>query len=460
MVVGEATKKPWNKSELTGHTDEDNDTQVDFVAVKASSCVPSCEVDHIRDTWGTDSVRSDHWPITCSISTETIAQRHPNRTPCVVDWRPAPEWRNEMEKVRDWNRPAEVLETWRDLDIKFPMETDTCKGYEDDLDVLLKALNKSDKDDKDRPNLCREIWRKRRARRCHVDRQKKMECCEKGRAPPAKPKSKRLNWVRVFGNRNVPISLSLSNTVQGQTQRQAEDENRTWWVDLWHTRVADTPVFQRDVELLIKCIKKLRKHKSCPGGVAAEIFHQLSPTQLAQLAQAITDMFTSLDFETQWTTVAASLIPTKPFHSKMTELRPISAVSTMRKLHGNVWLTAMGDTQFNSFQTGFLHKTDASHGLLGEGKRAREGRLLCSCHSWTSRRPVTTSSTPSQPQHYNRRRYQSSCSRYSTNGGPKTTLQSAWRGSPVTNEPLSSGVSSREPQCRLQFWWLFQIMSW
>ena len=36
----------------------------------------------------------------------------------------------------------------------------------------------------------------------------------------------------------------------------------------------------------------------------------------------------------------------------------------MRKLIGYVWLEAMGDTQFRSFQTGFLRKTDASHGVF------------------------------------------------------------------------------------------------
>ena len=90
----------------------------------------------------------------------------------------------------------------------------------------------------------------------------------------------------------------------------------------------------------------------------------LSNSQLTQLAHAITDMFSSLDFETQWTTVVGSLVPKKPFLSKLSEFRPISSLSTMRKLLGYVWLAAMGDTQFNSFQTGFLRKTDASHGIL------------------------------------------------------------------------------------------------
>ena len=112
-MIGKATKKPWDKSENLGHVDEERDTQIDFVAVKASSRVQSFEVDHSRDTLGTDTIRSDHWPITCSISTETCDQGPPKRTPCVVDWRPSLEWENEMEKVWDWSRPAEVLESWR-----------------------------------------------------------------------------------------------------------------------------------------------------------------------------------------------------------------------------------------------------------------------------------------------------------------------------------------------------------
>ena len=44
-----------------GHMDEERDTQVDLIAVKAlSSCVQGSEVDQSMDIWGTDSVRSDH----------------------------------------------------------------------------------------------------------------------------------------------------------------------------------------------------------------------------------------------------------------------------------------------------------------------------------------------------------------------------------------------------------------
>ena len=157
--------------------------------------------------------------------------------------------------------------------------------------------------------------------------------------------------------------------------------------------------------------------KSSQDGVTAEIFHQLSSTQLAQLAQAITDMFTSLDFETQWTTVAASLVPKKPSPSKLSEVRPISSLSTKRKLLGYVWLAAVGNTPFNSFQTDFLRKTRASE-LTKEWKTPS----------------VFGTALLREPQYYNSK--------------------------PVTNASPSRGVSHREPQSRLQSLWLFLIKSW
>ena len=260
---------------------------------------------------------------------------------------------------------------------QIPQVNQYFQGYQDNLDVLVQTLKETDKNDKNRPHLCRAIWCRKRARRRHVDRQKKLECCEEGRAPPVKTKSKHINWSRVFGKEEVPKALSefysaifeFPNTAQGQELRQDEDRKRQWWVDLWRTRL----------RIARKCIKKLRKHKSSPDGITAEIFHMLSNSQLTQLAQAITDMFSSLDFETQWTTVAAILVPKRPFPSKLSEFRPISSLSTMRKLLGYVWLAAMGDTQFNSFQTGFLRKTDASHGVFvleRASELAKEWKIL------------------------------------------------------------------------------------
>ena len=90
-----------------------------------------------------------------------------------------------------------IGETWLQ-NIKFHIEDRHLQGYEDDLDVLVNALKKSDKTTKiDHTSVERSgagnvpdaaTWR-----------QKKLECCEEGRAPPGKPKTKHLNWERVFG---------------------------------------------------------------------------------------------------------------------------------------------------------------------------------------------------------------------------------------------------------------------
>ena len=64
----------------------------------------------------------------------------------------------------------------------------------DDLSSLEDALKHSYNHDKDRQHLWRAIWGRTRARRSHLERQNKLECCEEGRALPGKPKSKHINW--------------------------------------------------------------------------------------------------------------------------------------------------------------------------------------------------------------------------------------------------------------------------
>ena len=169
-----------------------------------------------------------------------------------------------MEKVWDWSRLAEVLESWRIVaaEHQIPQGNGYLQGYEEDLDVLVRTLKESDKNDKDRPHLCRAIWR-RNVPDADMWTDKRNWNAEEGRAPPGKPKYKHINWERVFGNDEVPKALSefCSAVFELQTLRQDEERKRKWWIDLWRTRAANRPVFQCDLELLNKCIKKLRKHK-------------------------------------------------------------------------------------------------------------------------------------------------------------------------------------------------------
>ena len=129
-MVGEVTKKPWHKSELLGDTDEDSDTQVDFVAVKASSsCVQSCEVDHTMDSW----VQI----LFAAITGQSLAACPPKPASSVVQtalrvlWNGAQRRCGEMRWNRSQTGPDQQRylkngETWLQ-NINFPKETDTCK---------------------------------------------------------------------------------------------------------------------------------------------------------------------------------------------------------------------------------------------------------------------------------------------------------------------------------------------
>ena len=178
-----------------------------------------------------------------------------------------------------------------------------------------------------------------------TSRQAKVEAISIGSASSGTRTSRKLSLI------STAPSLKFPNTVQGKNYVVG---------CICGTRALHTHQFSS--ELLTRCIKKLRNTRAIQM-VSQLIFQQLSPPQLAQPAQDITSMFTSLDFEIQWTTVVETLVPKKLFPSKLSEFRPFSSLSTMRKLLGYVWLEAMGYTQFHSFQTGFLRKTDASHGV-------------------------------------------------------------------------------------------------
>ena len=60
-----------------------------------------------------------------------------------------------------------------------------------------------------------------------------------------------------------------------------------------------------------KCLCRLKKAKSSPDGVTAEMLLALLEKQNLCLASNIQDMFSSLNFQETWFRVMASLIPKK-----------------------------------------------------------------------------------------------------------------------------------------------------
>ena len=102
-----------------------------------------------------------------AITGQSLAVFPPKPAPSVI---PTALQRQSGEMRWRRTKPSEVLENWRGLAAKhqIPHGDPYLQGYEDDLDVLVNALkksDKSDKSDKDRPHPCRAIWRRKRARR-------------------------------------------------------------------------------------------------------------------------------------------------------------------------------------------------------------------------------------------------------------------------------------------------------
>ena len=106
--------------------------------------------------------------------------------------------------------------------------------------------------------------------------------------------------------------------------------------------------------------------------------------------------------------------PKKPFSSKLSEFFPVDdGKAAWQRLAGS---SGRHTVQLVPNRIPPQDRRLARSVCLGESKRVREGVEDSSV-------PLTTSSTPSQPQHYNRKGYQSSCSWYSTHGRPTATLQ-------------------------------------
>ena len=79
-----------------------------------------------------------------------------------------------------------------------------------------------------------------------------------------------------------------------------------------------------------------KKGKSSPDGVTAEMLLALPEEQILCLARNMQDLFSSLNFQETWFRDMASLIPKKTTSETrgLNELRPISCLTTFRKLLG------------------------------------------------------------------------------------------------------------------------------
>ena len=181
------------------------------------------------------------------------------------------------------------------------------------------------------------LWRRRRA----LARQRQVvflrEACEAKRSPVQRKRGNHFNWLRVFGQ-EPPSSahrsfhadiFEITVPAERKLQLRAKNERILEWRRALDNGAQEIEVSPREVW---QCLARLKKGKSSPDGVTAEMLLALPEEQIVCLARNIQNMFSSLNFQETWFQVMASLIPKKPHPRGLHEFRPINCLTTFRKL--------------------------------------------------------------------------------------------------------------------------------
>ena len=98
----------------------------------------------------------------------------------------------------------------------------------------------------------------------------------------------------------------------------------------------------------------------------------LPEEQILCLARNIQDMFSSLNFQETWFRVMASLIPKKPHPRGLNEFRPISCLTTFRKLLGYISLLKLPPLSKKTLQTAFIPRRQGAEAVYMIEELARE----------------------------------------------------------------------------------------
>ena len=212
----------------------------------------------------------------------------------------------------------------------------------------------------DRRRCNRLLRRRRRA----LARQRRVvflrEACEAKRSPVQRKRGNHFNWLRVFGQ-ELPSSairsfsadiFEITVPAECELQLKAKNERILEWRRALDNGAQEIEVSPRDIW---QCLARLKKGKSNPDGVTAEMLLALLEEQSVCLARNIQNMFSSLNFLETWFRVMVSLIPKKPQHPRgLNEFRPISCLTTFRKLLRYIWLLKLPHLFWKTLQTAFV----------------------------------------------------------------------------------------------------------
>ena len=143
--------------------------------------------------------------------------------------------------------------------------------------------------------------------------------------------------------------FEIEAEAERELQLKAKNERILEWRRALDNGAQEIEISPRDVW---QCLARLKKGKSSPDGVMAEMLPALPEEQILCLARNIQAMFSSLNFQETWFRVMASLIPKKPHPRGLNEFRPISCLTTFRKLLGYICLLEDTADSFHTAQTG------------------------------------------------------------------------------------------------------------
>ena len=149
-------------------------------------------------------------------------------------------------------------------------------------------------------------------------------------------------------------------------------------VDRWSSLRIDMPNSPFDATCFDRALRKLKRGKSSPDGVTAEMLQATPPAPMAALATDMVRRCADLDFPEDWMESTAVMAPKVVGATDLSKFRPIACLVTMRKLIGYMWLLALPVLTFATAQTAFIagsHACMGVHVIQRIAELAREWRV-------------------------------------------------------------------------------------
>ena len=167
------------------------------------------------------------------------------------------------------------------------------------------------------------------------------EACEAKRSPVQRKRGNHFNWLRVFGQEPPSSAIrsfhadifEITVPAERELQLKAKNERILEWRRALDNGAQEIEVSPRDVW---QCLARLKKGKSSPDGVTAEMLLALPEEQIVCVLRETYNLCSPRsNFQETWFRVMASLILQKPHPRGLNEFRPISCLTTFRKFLGS-----------------------------------------------------------------------------------------------------------------------------